>query len=190
MNKKEHYLIIISGPSGAGKSTLTHRLIQDPAYQLSVSCTTRKIRPGEQNGKDYYFLTRDVFEQKILENQFLEYAQYDGNYYGTLLSELDRILPSAHCLLDIDVQGAQSIREHPFLKAKTIFIFIEPPNLEEQVQRLKTRGNNPDFNLEVRLERARKEIQEKTKFDQVFVNQNLEDMIDAVKNYLKTQYSK
>lgn len=187
---RKRFLIVISGPSGAGKSTLVQALLQNPKeYTLSISCTTRKKRPQEQDGREYYFISKEVFEQKIAQNQFLEYAQYDGNYYGTLKEEVARIIQKTHCLLDIEVQGAQIIRNKADLKDSTIFIFIEPPDEQTLRKRLTQRGNNLDFHLERRMEQAKKELAEKHKFDRVFTNQDSERMIQEVQDYLQQRFS-
>ncbi|MEK7484536.1 MAG: guanylate kinase [Planctomycetota bacterium] len=190
MNKvPNRFLIVISGPSGAGKSTLVQALLHSTNYLLSVSCTTRKKRPTEQHGREYYFISKEEFEQKIAQNQFLEYAQYDGNYYGTLREEVDRITQKTHCLLDIEVQGAQIIREKLDLKECTTFIFIEPPDEKTLRERLLQRGNNPDFHLERRIQQAKRELAEKHKFDRVFTNHDSAQMIQEVRDYLQKRFS-
>lgn len=179
---------MISGPSGAGKSTLVQGLLSDPQYQLSISCTTRKKRPGELHGREYYFLSEAEFQEAIQQKKFLEHASYAGRYYGTLISEVERIIRTSHCLLDIDIQGAQSIRENTSLKHPKIFLFLEPPNENVLIERLSKRNNNQDFDLHQRLALLHQELQEKEKFDRVFRNVDQNQMIQEVQAYLQSRF--
>lgn len=155
-------LCVVSGPSGSGKTTLCHRFSEsDDQASYAISATTRSPREGEVDGEDYYFLSRDDFEQRIESGEFLEYAEVHGNLYGTLRSEvLDRLARGKDVLIDIDVQGAASIRSHrnEVIDQALIDIFIMPPDGEELVERLTNRGTENQAQLEVRLRNAREEM--------------------------------
>jgi len=167
-------LIVISGPSGSGKSTLIRRLLAEGNWplRLSVSVTTRSPRPGEIDGKDYYFWTKDAFAQKRNAGGFLEWAEVYGNYYGTLASEVDPY--RAHgtgVLLDIDVQGFEQVRK---LRPDAVSIFIRPPLVEVLTQRLSARGTEDKASLERRLQGAERELASAGRYDHQVTNDNLE----------------
>ncbi len=148
----------MNGPSGVGKTSLYKRLLQDfeKDIELSVSATTRKPRPGEQNGKDYYFLTPDQFLEKRDAGEFVEWAQVYGNYYGTLRSEITRITSQGeHILLDIDIQGGENVKK-AFPQA--ILIFILPPSLEELIRRLRDRNTEDEQSFQKRIDTSTREI--------------------------------
>jgi len=154
-------LFVVSAPSGAGKTTLCNSLKVTPDLGYSVSCTTRQPRPGEEHGEDYYFLTREDFERKIKEHSFLEYAEVHGHFYGTPLQPvLDSIKAGKDLLLDIDVQGAQAIRNHPDedIKGSLVDVFIMPPTPEELERRLRKRGTETEADIQRRLNDAKKEM--------------------------------
>jgi guanylate kinase len=174
---------IISAPSGSGKSTLVNqvRLIV-PGLKFSISYTTRAPRAGEQNGREYYFVPRTEFEEMVKKNEFLEYADVFGNYYGTarrFLREAEE--EGKDLLLDIDVQGAAQIkRKIP----AAVSIFILPPNRQELEKRLRTRSLDAEEVIQRRLVTASREIENYDKYDYILVNDRLEESIDALKSIL------
>jgi len=174
---------IISAPSGSGKSTLVNqvRLIV-PGLKFSISYTTRAPRAGEQNGREYYFVPRTEFEEMVRKNEFLEYADVFGNYYGTarrFLREAEE--EGKDLLLDIDVQGAAQIkRKIP----AAVSIFILPPNRQELEKRLRTRSLDAEEVIQRRLVTASREIEKYDKYDYILVNDRLEESIDALKSIL------
>jgi guanylate kinase len=174
---------IISAPSGSGKSTLVNqvRLIV-PGLKFSISYTTRAPRAGEQNGREYYFVPRTEFEEMVGKNEFLEYADVFGNYYGTarrFLREAEE--EGKDLLLDIDVQGAAQIkRKIP----AAVSIFILPPNRQELEKRLRTRSLDAEEVIQRRLVTASREIENYDKYDYILVNDRLDESIDALKSIL------
>lgn len=175
-----HKIIILTAPSGAGKTTLAHALLKRlPELAFSVSATTRKPRAGEQDGKDYYFLSEQEFRRLMDADAFVEYEMvYEGLYYGTLKSELERIWASG-CfpLRVVDVVGAESLKQRFGDLALTVF--IEPPSLETLKERLHGRGTESQEKLNERLAKARLEIQNRHKFDWVVLNDRLDHAIET-----------
>lgn len=173
-------ILIITAPSGAGKTSITRHLMQQfPQLAFSVSAATRTPRVHEKDGVDYYFMQVDDFKQKIDEGAFLEWEMvYEGKYYGTLKSELDRIwLHQQVPVLDIDVQGALHVKaQYP---QQTLTLFIEPPSLEILEQRLRARGTETPESIADRMNKAGYELSFKTRFDRIIMNQNLEDACEA-----------
>ena len=178
-------VIVIVAPSGAGKTTIAQRLLKEyPKIQFSVSATTRKPRKGEQDGEDYYFLSEEEFDQKIEDEKFLEWEHYSGNRYGTLRSEVDKLVESGYFpLLDIEVKGALNVQR--LYNSGAISIFIEPPSLEELKNRLSKRGSETENSLQQRLKRAEMEIKYADRFDYSVVNDDLEEAYTEVKNIIE-----
>ena len=178
-------LIVITGPSGCGKSTLANRMLTEiESLAFSVSHTTRKKRAGEQDGKDYYFVSTDRFERMVKEGLFIEWAEVHGNYYGTSKRELEKETEARNLLLDIDVQGAAQI------KGKNIdatFVFILPPLFPELRKRLETRGQDSSPVILKRLEKAREEIQHYREFDYIVINDKLDTAAEELKSVLMSQ---
>jgi guanylate kinase len=174
---------IISAPSGSGKSTLVNRARQIvPDLDFSVSYTTRPPRGNEQNGREYFFVSRAEFEQMIKNGDFLEYADVFGNYYGTAKHYLEKAKQSKHdLLLDIDVQGAAQIK-HKIPEAVSIFIL--PPNRTELESRLRDRGQDSEAVIHRRLATATREIENYPKYDYILVNDRLDDSIQALQSIL------
>ena len=167
-------VIILSGPSGVGKNTLGDFLLQQfPELSYSVSATSRAIRKGEQDGVDYHFMNNEEFEQKIHEDALLEWQEvYDGMYYGTLKSELDRINAfNKFPLLVVDVFGAINVMKN--LKFKPLSIFIQAPGLDILEKRLRARGTDSEEKIIKRLEKAAIEMYESKQFDLTIVNDDL-----------------
>ncbi len=175
-------LFVITGPSGCGKTTLIRRILKEVKNTtFSVSHTTRKMRKGEKEGKDYYFVSRSEFQQMIRENKFIEWAVVHGNYYGTSKSELKKRCGSDDLIFDIDVQGARQMKEK--LK-KAVFIFILPPMFEELRRRLKKRGEESEEAIEKRMEVAKKEISHYPNFDFIVINDQLERAVEELKSII------
>lgn len=168
-------LIVISGPSGCGKSTLIRRLLQKHReFVFSISHTTRPRREREIDGKDYYFVSGEQFQQMIENNEFVEWALVHGNYYGTGYGEIETKLKRDHntfLVLDIDVQGARNIKKK---YAHALFIFVIPPTLEELERRLVRREKKVDENVRKRLEIARQELKEYHIYDYIIINKDLD----------------
>ena len=160
-------LFILSAPSGAGKSTLRAGLQKNLDFAYSVSCTTRAPRPGETDGVDYHFLSREAFEQKIAAGEFLEHAHVHGNYYGTLKSAvLDILRTGGDVLIDIDTQGAAMIRgsDHPEIREALVDIFLMPASMEVLRLRLARRGTETPEQIALRLHNAEAEMREWRKY--------------------------
>lgn len=180
--------VILSSPSGAGKTSLAKRLLEirsDTGY--SVSCTTREPRAGEEEGIDYYFLTREAFEAARAKGAFAEYADVHGNMYGTLRSEVERVLGSGrYVVMDIDVQGAKQLSS-AFPSA--VLIFILPPSAEVLLGRLKGRGSEDDARLKRRLESAIRELGVVNDYHYVVVNDELEKAAKTLSSILDGEAS-
>lgn len=179
-------LIVLSAPSGGGKTTVARHLFAIfPQLRFSVSATTRHIRPGEVDGKDYYFLSRSEFEQKIAEGDLLEYEEIFGNLYGTLRSVVQQTLDNGYIMVfDVDVKGALSLRKA--FPDDTVLIFITPPDMEELEKRLRARRTESDEQIALRLERAAMEMGMKDTFDIVIVNDTLEETLQIADSYVRS----
>ena len=176
-NMTEHNkIIIITAPSGAGKTSITRYLLETHPDKLefSISAATRRPRGLEQNSKDYYFISQEAFIAKIQAEEFIEWEMvYEGKYYGTLKSELQRIWDDGKVpMLDIDVKGAIHVQKQ--FPNTTLSIFIEPPSIEELTRRLTGRGTETQESLDARINKAAYELSFKHSFDHVIVNADLE----------------
>ena len=167
-------VFVITGPSGVGKGTLIRALRERvPGLELSVSATTREPRSGEEDAADYHFLTPDEFARRAEEGDFLEHATFSGNRYGTLRSEIERILGAgASVVLEIEVQGARQVRAA--LGDEAVLIFIAPPGPEALRERLAGRGTDSEDAIERRLETAKQELEAQQEFKHVVVNDDVE----------------
>ena len=174
---------IISAPSGSGKSTLVDRVRQIvPGLKFSISYTTRAARGDEQDGREYFFVSRAEFEEMIAKDEFLEYANVFGNYYGTARRFLREAREDGKdLLLDIDVQGAAQIKARI---PEAVSIFVLPPNRQELEKRLRTRSLDAEDVIQRRLVTASREIENYQKYDYILVNDRLEESIDALKSIL------
>ena len=168
-------IIIITAPSGAGKTSITHYLLRTiPQLNFSISAATRRPREFEKGKVDYYFISLEEFQQKIQHNEFVEWEMvYEGKYYGTLKSELQRIWNMKKVpLLDIDIKGAIHVQQQ--YRQTCMTIFVEPPSVSELKKRLLSRGTETEESLRARLSKASYEISFKHSFDKVIVNDHLE----------------
>ncbi len=180
-------LIIFSAPSGSGKSTIVNHLLKmDYNMEFSISATSRQPRGEEQNGKEYYFLTVDEFRVKIANNEFLEWEEvYKDCYYGTLLSEIERITSKGNnVIFDVDVVGGLSIKK--IFKKRALAVFIKPPSIKELKNRLIKRNTDSEEIILQRIEKAESEISFANKFDKIIVNDNLEDAFKDAEVTLNT----
>jgi guanylate kinase len=178
MEQDYHKIIIITAPSGAGKTSITKRLMNHfPQLAFSISAATRQPRAHERDGVDYHFMSTEAFQEKIHEDAFMEWEMvYEGNYYGTLKSEMKRIWNNNQIpVLDIDVKGAIHIKD--LYPKQILTIFIEPPSIEELKRRLESRGTETADSLQARVSKASYEISFKHSFQHVIVNDNLEKAI-------------
>ena len=184
--KKRGELIVLSGPSGAGKSTVISRLLQQRSdIHFSVSFTTRKPRAGEVDGVNYNFVDTPEFERMIRDGELLEFAQYVGNYYGTSLKVIrDHLEKGTDVLLDIEVQGAASVREKC---PEAVTIFLIPPSMEELAARLSFRGTDDAATVQKRLEQARREYQDIPKYDYLVVNDRVETAVEEIISILTAE---
>lgn len=167
-------LIIFSAPSGAGKTTIVKHLLQkDFGLEFSVSATSRQPRSGETDGKDYYFLSESEFREKIKNDEFLEWEEvYNGNFYGTLKSEVERIRNAGkHVIFDVDVVGALNIKK--FYGGEALAVFVQPPSVDELKNRLQNRSTESEEKIRMRVAKAEKELEFAGKFDVIIVNDDL-----------------
>ena len=175
-------VVILSAPSGGGKTTIAQRLLRERPADLgySVSATTRPPRPGEQDGEAYHFLTRAEFERRRAAGEFLESAEYAGHLYGTLRSEVERLLQSGrHVVMDIEIEGARLVRKaYPW--PQSVSVFILPPSVEALLERLRERRSESAQDLAQRLKRAVEEVGAATEFDYRVVNDRLDDAVKEI----------
>lgn len=178
-------LMVVSGPSGCGKGTVLAEIIKNDNIFYSVSATTRSPRPGETDGVNYYFLTKEKFEEMIANDGMLEYASYCGNYYGTPKKPVEDMLEKGcHVILEIEVQGAMKIKEKC---PDAVFIFILPPSLKELRRRLEKRGTESDEVIEKRLGEAAGEIGHAYKYDYAVVNGELSEAVDDLRAIIRAE---
>ncbi len=183
-------LIVLSGPSGVGKGTVRKALFEMPEqnFVYSVSMTTRKMRPGEVDGKDYYFVSREEFEQKIEEGKFLEHAEFVGNYYGTPLDKVNEQLDKGkEVILEIEVEGALQVRE----KCKdAVFIFLAPPGRQALYDRLKRRGTESEEVIQERIDKANREFKLAFKYDYIVINDEVRNAADRIMAIIRAEHAK
>ncbi|MDR2832351.1 MAG: guanylate kinase [Streptococcaceae bacterium] len=186
--KERGLLIVFSGPSGVGKGTVRKEIFDTPnhAFEYSVSATTRAPRAGEVDGVDYHFISKEAFEEKIKNNQMLEYAQYVDNYYGTPLDYVNKTLDEGKdVFLEIEVQGAAQIKEKV---PDGLFIFLAPPNLDELKARIIGRGTDAPDVIEARMQTAKKEIEMITLYDYAVVNDEVQLAAERVKQIVSAEH--
>ena len=183
--KKKGKLLIFSAPSGTGKTTIIKELMKEfSELEFSISATTRKPRGSEKNGVEYFFLTKEDFQEKIKAEEFVEYKNVYENYYGTLKSYVDRSLKEGkNIIFDVDVQGALEIKkEYP---DDSVMIFIYPPSIEDLKIRLEIRGTDSSEIIEKRLKYAKKELDQMDHYDHKVKNERIDDAVDEISNILK-----
>lgn len=178
-------LVVISGFSGAGKGTVIKKLLSESdEYCLSVSMTTRNPRPGEVDGKDYIFVTREKFEETIAEGGLIEHAQFVGNYYGTPRAYVEqKINEGKNVILEIEIQGAMNIKK---LYPESVLLFITPPTGEELERRLKGRGTETEDVIAGRLSRASEESEGIGEYDYIVVNDDLDKCVTDVMETIRS----
>ncbi len=184
-------LFVFSAPSGSGKTALVKHLLQQGLpLGFSISATSREPRGDEIDGKDYYFLSEEAFRQKIEEDAFIEYEEvYEGNFYGTLRSEIDRLWAEGkHVLFDIDVIGGLNVKaEYP---EETLAIFVQPPSFEELEKRLRERNTETEDKIQQRLDKSATELTYSQDFDVILVNDDLtkakREVVGLVKQFLRS----
>ena len=183
-------LIVFSGPSGVGKGTVRQEIFSTPdhKFEYSVSMTTRAQRPGEVDGKDYFFRSREEFEELIRNGQMLEYAEYVGNYYGTPLTYVNETLDKGiDVFLEIEIQGALKVRkQYP----DAVLMFVTPPDAEELRRRLISRGTETMDVINARLERAIHEAEGVEAYDYIVINDVLEDCVETVDKIIKSEHNR
>ena len=185
---KRGLLIVLSGPSGVGKGTVRAAIFskEEQKFVYSISATTRLPRTGETDGVDYFFKTREEFEQMIQNKQLLEYAEYVGNYYGTPLEYVENTLAKGKdVFLEIDVQGAIQVRE---LMPDGVFIFLTPPDLNELESRIVNRGTDSDEVIAKRMKTAREELELMKYYDYSVVNDTVDNAVQKIEAIIQTEH--
>lgn len=183
MNKKA---ILFSAPSGSGKTTIIKRVMDYfDCFEFSISATSRKPRVGETDGVDYYFLDKDTFVKRVQAGDFLEWEEvYEGTWYGTLKSEIDRICKKGKIVIfDVDVNGGINLKK--YFGDEALALFVMPPSIEVLEQRLRKRGTESEESIQKRLGRSAKELNEASKFDVTIVNDNLERAVEETRRVLE-----
>ncbi len=177
-------LFVISGASGVGKGTVLKRCLeQRKDLEFSVSATTRAPRPGETDGKEYYFVTRETFEEMIRNDEFLEHDNHDEHWYGTPKGQLEEKLARGHhVILDIEPNGAKAVRA---ARADAVLIFIMPPSMEELERRLRGRGDTPEDQIRIRMERAKWEMEQIGWYDYVVTNHQVETCAEEILHIIR-----
>lgn len=184
---KRGMLIVLSGPSGVGKGTVRKALFEDPEvdFNYSISMTTRNPREGEKNGVDYYFVSKEQFEENIKNGEMLEYAKYVDNYYGTPLNYVNEQLNAGHdVFLEIEVNGALQVRANC---PDGVFIFLTPPNIKELRSRLVGRGTDDLEVINKRIQKASKEIRMMQNYDYAIVNDKIKNAVEQIKDIVKSE---
>ena len=186
---KNGILVVVSGFSGVGKGTLMKRLTEKyRQYALSVSATTRAPREGEEDGREYFFKSREEFERMIRENRLIEYASYCGNYYGTPRKYVeDQMAKGRDVILEIEAQGAYKVKQQ---YPDTLLLFVMPPDAKTLVERLSGRGTESQEVIESRLTRALEESQMAEKYEYMVINEDLEEGVEKIRSLIEAQRDK
>ncbi|MCI9083712.1 MAG: guanylate kinase [Lachnospiraceae bacterium] len=189
MNKRG-ILVVVSGFSGSGKGTIMKQLLEEHAdtYALSISATTRAPRPGETHGKEYFFVSREEFEEMIRQGALIEHAQYVNNYYGTPKDYVYQQLEMGRdVILEIEIQGALKVKKaYP----ETLLLFVSPPGAEELKHRLVDRGTEDEATIASRLSRAWQEAQGVENYDYFIINDNLEECVQEVHSIIRSEHAR
>lgn len=190
--KSKGLLVVLSGPSGVGKGTVRQALFETDTnhdqFYYSVSATTRQPRPGEEDGKDYFFVSRDQFEGMIEDERLLEYAEYVGNYYGTPLQYVEEMTDQGKdVFLEIEVQGALQVKRR---MPEGVFIFLAPPTMHELESRIVNRGTDAPDVIEKRMKQAREELQLVTQYDYVVENDNVDSAVERIQTIINAEHLK
>jgi guanylate kinase len=177
--KRRGMLLVVSAPSGAGKTTIVKEVLrQYPSFGFSVSATTRQKRPGEVDGKDYFFISRDEFQRRIADGELVEFEEIYSNYYGTLKSEVEKALSNGQDIVfDVDVNGGLSIKAK-FPEA--VLIFVKPPSAEILRKRLEGRGSETAEQIDRRMGRVQMELEKGERFDYIIINDELKRAVNEV----------
>lgn len=184
--KNKGVLVVVSAPAGCGKDTVLENLkTRDLSLNKTISVTTRNMRVGEKDGIDYYFTDKETFCKKIENGEFLEYTEYNGNYYGTLKTEIERCVgKGGFTILKIEVEGGENIRR---LIPEAVSVFIIPPSMEELENRLRGRGTETEENLRIRLHTAKTEITKAADYDYIVVNDTVDACTDRICQILNSE---
>ncbi len=175
-------LVVISGASGVGKGTVLGIMMKKrPDLSFSVSATTRDPRPGEVDGVHYYFITKETFETMIAAGDFLEYDAHHSNYYGTPRGQAEEKQARGHVLLDIEPMGARQVKA---AQPEAVLVFIQPPSMEELERRLRGRGDTPEEQILIRMERAKWEMDQRPWYDHVVTNDDAERCAEEILNII------
>ena len=187
---RQGLLIVISGPSGVGKGTVRKALFERPDHNLdfSVSMTTRAPRAGEVDGSDYYFVSKEEFQNQINKGNFIEHAEFVGNYYGTPKDKVEEKLKTGHeVVLEIEVQGAMQVKEK---MPDAVFIFIAPPSYKALETRLTTRGTEDQEVIKQRLAKAHRELKMANYYDYIVINDTVENAADKILAIIRAEHAK
>ena len=183
-------LIVISGPSGVGKGTVRKALFEREGQDLeySISMTTRKPREGEENGREYYFVTKEQFEEEIKKGNLLEYAEFVNNYYGTPYDKvMEKLDQGSEVVLEIEVQGAMQVKRK---MPNAVFIFIAPPSYKALRDRLLSRGTEDDDTVNERLAKAHREIEIASEYDYIVINDEVDNAADRIMAIIRAEHAK
>lgn len=187
MNKKGT-LLVLSGFSGAGKGTIVKKLVSEYDYHISISATTRAPRTGEVDGREYYFKTRDEFQELIHQNGLIEWAEYVGNYYGTPKQFVEEMLEQGkNVILEIEVQGALNVKEQ---YPEAVLIFVAPPSIPILRERLIGRGTEDRETIEKRLLRAKEEVKDIKEYEYIVINDELDTCVKQVHQIIMSNQCK
>ncbi|WP_330167377.1 guanylate kinase [Bartonella grahamii] len=187
--QRRGFLFILSSPSGAGKSTISRLLLKDGQLELSVSMTTRRRRPSEVDGLHYHFISKEEFEYKRDRDEFIEWAEVHGNYYGTLRETVENALSTGRDMLfDIDYQGTEQLQKK--MLGDTVSVFILPPSMKELVSRLHRRAEDSQDIINLRLENARTELKHWRSYDYVVINEDLDQSLSFIKSIYLAETAK